>query len=155
MSTIRKTLKDKDGNYICPAIPSRSIEGGDIKLGAVKAENIDFTTLYDILFNDDNGSNQSIALSNSANNYPRIKIFFKTNDDYRYSMEIRQPYGTTTLQGDNPLNNTDYYIKASKINISGDSITFSTHLEANIGPNGASAYDRNNILITRVEGWKF
>lgn len=44
MSTIRKTLKDKDGNYICPAIPSRSIEGGDIKLGAVKAENIDFTT---------------------------------------------------------------------------------------------------------------
>lgn len=45
MSTIRKTLKDKDGNYFCPAIPSRSIEGGDIKLGAVKAENIDFTTL--------------------------------------------------------------------------------------------------------------
>ena len=116
---------------------------------------IDFTTFYDILFNDDNGSNQSIALSNSANNYPRIKIFFKTNDDYRYSTEIRQPYGTTTLQGDNPLNNTDYYIKASKINISGNSIAFSNHLEANIGPNGASAYDRNNILITRVEGWKF
>lgn len=45
MSTIRKTLKDKDGNYICPAIPSRSIEGGDIKLNTVKAENIDFTTL--------------------------------------------------------------------------------------------------------------
>ena len=44
MSNIRKTLKDKDGNYICPAIPSRSIEGGDIKLNTIKAENIDFTT---------------------------------------------------------------------------------------------------------------
>lgn len=117
--------------------------------------NIDFATFYDILFNDENGSNQSIALSNSVNNYPRIKIFFKTNDDYRYSTEIMQPYGTTTLQGDNPLNGTDYYIKSSKINISGNSITFSTHIEANIGPNGAFAYDRNNILITRVEGWKF
>lgn len=116
---------------------------------------IDFATFYDILFNDENGSNQSIVLSNSANNYPRIKIFFKTNDGYTYSTEIMQPYGTTTLQGDNPFNNTDYYIKVSKINISGDSITFSNHLEANINNNGASTYDRNNIFITRVEGWKF
>lgn len=64
MSTIRKTLKDKDGNYICPAIPSRSIEGGDIKLNTIKAENIDFTT-----FNKTLVINNYITSLQSTNNY--------------------------------------------------------------------------------------
>ena len=146
----------QDGTIATASIQDSAMTTAKIANTAVTAPKIDFTTFYDVIYDNPTGSNTTIALSSSVSNYQRIRIEYKTSDGNCYTQEMISPYGTTTLAGENPFAADDWYRQLQVVTVSGTAITFGQGQEVNINANNvASAYARSNIYITKVEGWKF
>ena len=107
------------------------------------------TTLY----NNSNGSNGAITLSDNITNYSYVEIYFRTNDGagFRGSQKIEVVNGTNaiSLQFIHPVSG-NYYIKAREIQISGKQLT--TIWSKEIYSGGMS--DSNYIYITKILGYK-
>lgn len=113
------------------------------------------TSLYD----NSNGSNGSITLSETSANFKFLEIYFKNDDGLRHSSKIYSPNGTMvqleTIDG--RTNSSEVCTKVRTIKISGTSITTNTALYLNYGEHTSlnNKYLPNNkIYITKVLGYR-
>lgn len=107
-----------------------------------------------ILYDNSTGTTSNITLSDSANNYDYLEIYYKTNDSGSASSQKITGMSSGTkiaslsyiwfVQG-------SYYFKQANVNINGTSITFSNN---NQWENNAPIEGGNFIYITRVVGYK-
>ena len=121
----------------------------------VTADDIVGSSLYDVLYENASGTNSTISLSSSVTNYPRIKIIYKSNDDFYYSKELLTSYPMdTVLDAWNPYGSSEAYCKIQKISISGSQITFGSGNQMVFYGSSNGTSNQKYIYITRVEGWK-
>lgn len=113
-----------------------------------------------ILYDDKNGSNGNVTLSDSAANYDYLEIYFRTNDDisYKSSIKVQSP-DNALVPLSYPLvatNGTAIYWKTKTVRVSGNSIFSSDgsrYAEATIKAS-PSISQKNYIYITKVVGIK-
>lgn len=123
-----------------------------------------------LFYNEAQALNTSIPLSDSAGNYKRLKIFYKSDDSDYCSVEVYNPNGKTVAlqiarpayayaQGAAPV----MYVKSKIVKISGatiDTVVVSTYggganylrMQKNLSGNYDAA---DKIGIIRVEGYKW
>jgi len=124
----------------------------------------------ELFYNESQAINTSIPLSDSAGNYKRLKIFYKSDDSDYCSVEVYNPNGKTVAlqiarpayayaQGAAPV----MYVKSKIVKISGatiDTVRVSTYgggenylrMQKNLSGN----YDASDkVGIIRVEGYKW
>lgn len=115
--------------------------------------NVNFQTREAVLYNNETGDNGNITLSDSAENYSKIKIYFRDNDNNRNSVEIFQPNGKSVSLLTCAAGGTNAYIKMKNVTISGTSITRKTNDSVSqFRTNTPNTSADNYIYILRVEG---
>lgn len=120
------------------------------------SQNIDFTTLFDVLYDNAQGAFGSVNLITSAANYARFKIYTKDTDNNQGSIEIYEPNGKTFCSSLATTFSGSVFAKTKRWSISGTSISQINYAAYTIG-NSAVSVDTtaNQVSIIRVEGWKF
>lgn len=109
-----------------------------------------------VLYNNESGSNGTIALSETAKNFKYIEIIFRDNDKTYSSVMVYKPnekfVDLTTLA----RWSSTFYIKQKRVAISGTSITSgnATEVELTTAPKITINTSANNIYITRVVGYR-
>ena len=101
------------------------------------------------------GTNGNVTLSETAANFKRMKILYRTNDSSYQSCEVVSPNGriaclcaVDAVEVDSSAN-----IKAAKVLISGESITVQNAVEVDITTShGGGGAVVNHIYVVRVEG---
>ena len=112
----------------------------------------------EVLYYNASGSNSDITLSDSAENYKRIKILYKSNDDYYNSVEVEEPNDKKVnfLCVYHKYNETGFYMKNKVMKILGTSMSIynNQYGETSISSSGTSFNNNNYIYITKVIGYK-
>lgn len=109
-----------------------------------------------VLYNNESGSNGTIALSETAKNFKYIEIIFRDNDQTYSSVMVYKPnekfVDLTTLA----RWSSTFYIKQKRVAISGTSITpgNATEVQLTTAPKITINTSANNIYITRVVGYR-
>ena len=109
-----------------------------------------------VLYNNESGSNGTIALSETAKNFKYIEIIFRDNDQTYSSVMVYKPnekfVDLTTLA----RWSSAFYIKQKRVAISGTSITSgnATEVQLTTAPKITINTSANNIYITRVVGYR-
>lgn len=108
-----------------------------------------------VLYNNSNGSAQTITLNDSAANYGYLEIYFMAEDNYR-SEKIYSPNGKKIILNVDVLFNTSNYYKNSKWEINDSSIVFKEANQYALTSNGISDFvsSANAVKITTVIGYK-
>jgi hypothetical protein len=96
------------------------------------------------------GTTGTVTLSETAANFSKLKIFFRTDDNAYGSYEVPFPNGKRVGLSSNWSTGTSIWYKARAILISGTSIT--TVEYGNVNSDGSSFSHTNVIYIVRVEG---
>lgn len=127
-----------------------------------------------LFYNESQALNTAIPLSDSAGNYKRLRIFYKSDDGDYSSVDVYRPDGKTVsltisrpaysyAKGAAPV----MYLKAKVVKISGSTINtvqVSTYgggsnflrMQKNLSSSGSSGYDvADKVGITRVEGYQW
>lgn len=127
-----------------------------------------------LFYNESQAIDMAIPLSDSAGNYKRLKIFYKSDDSDYCSVEVYNPDGKTVAlqiarptyayaQGAAPV----MYVKSKIVKISGaiiDTVKVNTYgggsnylrMQKNLGSSGSSGFDMaDKVGIIRVEGYKW
>ena len=109
-----------------------------------------------VLYNNESGSNGTIALSETAKNFKYIEIIFRDNDNTYSSVRVYNPDGKFVDISTIERWGTTLYIKQKRITISGNKITNGNTTEASFttAPKIAINTTANNIYITRVVGYR-
>lgn len=118
-------------------------------------DKIDFTTLFDVLYDNAQGAFNNINLTTSAANYARFKIYTKDTDGNQGSIELYEPNGKTFCSSLATAFSGSVYVKTKRWSISGTSISQIAYAAYTIGNGGVSVDIVNQVSIIRVEGWKF
>lgn len=107
------------------------------------------------LYNDSTGSNSTITLSESANDFEYIEIFFRYDTMYK-SIKVYNPNNKYALLDFYDFSGNQLIFETKLVQISGTSITNTRYKHYSIAdsstwtPFGSNA---NNIYITRVIGY--
>lgn len=137
-----KRFKYKDNNYL----DSTGIVHNKVLLNEV---------LGKVLYENNNGSNETITLNDSASNYKFIEIFYKSNDNAYSSVRVDTPNGKrVSLLAFWSIDDWCYG-KIKQISISDNKINNLAFQQVVI-PNSASPTVSlsNYIYITKVIGYK-
>ena len=107
-----------------------------------------------VLYNSANGTAETVTLSDSAENYTYLEIFYRSSGDNACgSVKVFGPNGKLVHLG------TIHYIadydcaKFALVNVSGSMITFSQNYQITLKSNGSVYSAENAIYITRVVGY--
>ena len=134
--------------------------------GFVNTEINDVLQVYDdngneilnenVLYNNESGSNGTIALSETAKNFKYIEIIFRDNDDTYSSVRVHNPNGKNVDLTTLARWSSTFYIKQKRVAISGTSITSgnATEVQLTTAPKIKINTSANNIYITRVVGYR-
>ena len=137
-----KSIKLKNETYI----DTSSIVYNKIPLNEV---------LGKVLYENNNGSTETITLNDSVSNYKFIEIFYKSNDNAYSSVRVYAPNGKrVSLQA---FWSVDYvlYGKIKQISISDNKINNLAFQQVVIDNGGYPAISLSNfIYITKVIGYK-
>lgn len=136
-------LKDKDGKTVTR-----------IGLTGIYTNRLQVENAETILYENDEGSNENIELSEEAGLYSYIEIYYKSNDDWHSSVKVYSPDNKKVALNCIYTNGVNLWHKSKGIVISGMSITNNGYIETRQG-NGenTTATNSNNIYITRVVGY--
>lgn len=137
-----KSFKYKDNNYL----DSTGIVHNKVLLNEV---------LGKVLYENNNGSNETITLNDSASNYKFIEIFYQSNDAACSSVKIANPNGKrVSLQAFWSVDNYCYG-KIKQVLIDNNKIN-NLAFQQLVIPSGASPTISlsNFIYITKVIGYK-
>lgn len=108
-----------------------------------------------ILYDNATGTETTLTLSDSSENYSYIEIFFNRDNKGFSSVKVYNPNGKDVNLGMQYMLNNIYRIYASIINISEASISFTSNMYINIIASGVSEVGNvSNIKIHRVVGYK-
>jgi hypothetical protein len=107
-----------------------------------------------VLYNSANGTAGTVTLSDSAENYTYLEIFYRSSGDNACgSVKVFSPNGKLVHLG------TIHYIadydfaKFALVSVSGSTITFSQNYQITLKNNGSTYSAENAIYITRVVGY--
>lgn len=115
-----------------------------------------------VLFNNDSASlSGSVTLSESAANFDKLTIMYRSNDNYFASIDVWNPNGKyVVLTSSSYTSVSNVILKSKTIYISGTSIT-THHNSSNFYYTGEAAVNGNqptthkdSVCVTQVIGWK-
>ena len=153
------TTSNKSNDIIGDTIRSR---GNAYANGERLVQESDLQQFYKeyVLFNDDEGSGDTILLSDNASNYSYFEIYYRVNDGTGFvsSKKIYNPNGKITSLTFERIFSTVMYMKVANIEITNSSILFNSKIEYsfNLGTNNTinGSTNQDNMFITRVAGYK-
>lgn len=107
-----------------------------------------------VLYNSASGTAGTVTLSDSAENYTYLEIFYRSSGDNACgSVKVFSPNGKLVHLGTIHYI-TDYdYAKFALVSVSGSMITFSQNYQIILKNNGSTYSAENAIFITRVVGY--
>ena len=137
---------DKNKNSVginCFPKNNESLEVGGVVINGV------------VLYNNSSSQTANVTLSESANNYSFLEIYYKDNDGVVNSVKVDNPNGKTVyLMIQYPYQSGVTYIKSCQVSISGTSITASNYSSMTIRSGNAPTIANDNyIYIYKVIGY--
>lgn len=107
-----------------------------------------------VLYNSANGTAETVTLSDSAENYTYLEIFYRSSGDNACgSVKVFSPNGKLVHLGTIHYIADYDYAKYALVNVSDSMITFSQNYQITIKTNGSVYSAENAIFITRVVGY--
>lgn len=107
-----------------------------------------------VLYNSAGGTAGTVTLSDSAENYTYLEIFYRSSGDNACgSVKVFSPNGKLVHLGTIHYIADYDYAKFALVNISGSMITFSQNYQITLKNNGSVYSAENAIYITRVVGY--
>lgn len=107
-----------------------------------------------VLYNSANGTAGTVTLSDSAENYTYLEIFYRTSGDNACgSVKVFSPNGKLVHLGTIHYIADYDYAKFALVNVSGEMITFNQNYQIILKSNGSTYSAENAIFITRVVGY--
>lgn len=125
-------------------------DGQHVSIGRVGGSSIPV-----VLYDDETGTQGTITLPESAENFEYMRIYFRTDDGTEYvnSADIYQPNGKRPELTIAHANGSNMWVKTSTVVIDGTSIRPSGSQHGNAAISGGSYGSTNPIYITRIEAW--
>ena len=107
-----------------------------------------------VLYNSASGTAGTVTLSDSAENYTYIEIFYRSSGDNACgSVKVFSPNGKLVHLGTIHYIADYDYAKFALVSVSGSMITFSQNYQITLKNNGSVYSAENAIFITRVVGY--
>lgn len=107
-----------------------------------------------VLYNNTSGTAGTVTLSDSAENYTYLEIFYRSSvDNACGSVKVFSPNGKLVHLGTIHYVFDYDYAKFALVSVSGSMITFSQNYQITIKNNGSTYSAENAIFITRVVGY--
>lgn len=107
-----------------------------------------------VLYNSANGTAGTVTLSDSAENYTYLEIFYRSSGDNACgSVKVFSPNGKLVHLGTIHYIADYDYAKFALVSVSGSMITFSQNYQIILKSNGSTYSAENAIFITRVVGY--
>lgn len=107
-----------------------------------------------VLYNSTNGTAGTVTLSDSAENYTYLEIFYRSSGDNACgSVKVFSPNGKLVRLGTIHYIADYDYAKFALVSVSGSMITFSQNYQITLKSNGSVYSAENAIFITRVVGY--
>lgn len=107
-----------------------------------------------VLYNSASGTAGTVTLSDSAENYTYLEIFYRSSGDNACgSVKVFSPNGKLVHLGTIHYIADYDYAKFALVNVSGPMITFSQNYQTILKSNGSTYSAENAIYITRVVGY--
>lgn len=107
-----------------------------------------------VLYNSASGTAGTVTLSDSAENYTYIEIFYRSSGDNACgSVKVFSPNGKLVHLGTIHYIADYDYAKFALVSVSGSMITFSQNYQITLKSNGSVYSAENAIFITRVVGY--
>lgn len=107
-----------------------------------------------VLYNSTSGTAGTVTLSDSAENYTYLEIFYRSSGDNACgSVKVFSPNGKLVHLGTIHYVADYDYAKFALVSVSGSTITFSQNYQITIKNNGSTYSAENAIFITRVVGY--
>jgi hypothetical protein len=107
-----------------------------------------------VLYNSANGTAGTVTLSDSAENYTYLEIFYRSSGDNACgSVKVFSPNGKLVHLGTIHYIADYDYAKFALVSVSGSMITFSQNYKITLKNNGSEYSAENAIFITRVVGY--
>nr|UWI11287.1 MAG: protein of unknown function (DUF859) [Bacteriophage sp.] len=107
-----------------------------------------------VLYNSASGTAGTVTLSDSAENYTYIEIFYRSSGDNACgSVKVFSPNGKLVHLGTVHYIADYDYAKFALVSVSGSMITFSQNYQITLKNNGSTYSAENAIYITRVVGY--
>lgn len=107
-----------------------------------------------VLYNNASGTAGTVTLSDSAENYTYLEIFYRSSGDNACgSVKVFSPNGKLVHLGTIHYIADYDYAKFAIVNVSGSMITFSQNYQIILKNNGSEYSAENAIFITRVVGY--
>ena len=110
-----------------------------------------------ILYDNPNGTIESITLDDDVSNYRYIDIFYRNNDRFYSNTRVYEPNDKRIVLSANYTDNEIVYLKNKIVEINGRSISNYNKCYSQIwtNNNGTVSYQNsNNIYIVKVVGYK-
>lgn len=107
-----------------------------------------------VLYNSTSGTAGTVTLSDSAENYTYLEIFYRSSGDNACgSVKVFSPNGKLVHLGTIHYIADYDYAKFALVSVSGSMITFSQNYQITLKNNGSTYSAENAIYITRVVGY--
>lgn len=107
-----------------------------------------------VLYNSAGGTAGTVTLSDSAENYTYLEIFYRSSGDNACSsVKVFSPNGKLVHLGTIHYIADYDYAKFALVRVSGSMITFSQNYQITLKNNGSTYSAENAIFITRVVGY--
>lgn len=122
----------------------------------VNSKNIGNVLIPFTLYENNNGSNADITLSDSVANYDYIEIFYKNNDDTYASVKVPNADGKNAMLL-SLMPHATGYLKGTIVSIATTNITISSYYSQTTLPNNGAIVvnqSQNYHYITKVVGYK-
>ena len=107
-----------------------------------------------VLYNSANGTAETVTLSDNAENYTYLEIFYRSSGDNACgSVKVFSPNGKLVHLGTIHYIADYDYAKFALVSVSGSTIKFSQNYQIVLKNNGSTYSAENAIFITRVVGY--
>lgn len=122
---------------------------------------LDYSPNGTTLYWNQSGSSSTITLSENANNFQRLRIYYKDSDGFKEAKDVNKPLNgvTISLSVVKMLgSNNALYTVAQKITISGTSLTFASSdggYVKHTSSGNTMNFGTGRILVVRVIGYKY
>lgn len=106
-----------------------------------------------VLYENKNGTQNDITLSQSVADFDCIEIIFKRDSGY-FSGRYRNANGKTVVATSSFFDTNSFYMYSSQLAINEDKIEYKKHGLCYVSNNATSAGNDDNVKIVQVLGYK-
>lgn len=106
-----------------------------------------------VLYENENGTQNDITLSQSVADFDCIEIIFKRDTGY-FSGRYRNANGKTVVATSSSFDTNSFYMYSSQLAINEDKIEYKKHGLCYVSNNATSVGNDDNVKIVQVLGYK-